>query len=159
MTLTNETRHIEWHETCKCIYRLDKIICNSKQPWNKNKYKCEYKELINKGTYDKGYFLNPSNCDCECDKSCGIDEYLDYINCKCEKRLLDPLIGECTENIDVIKSEHEKECGSCIVYIVLFSIFFTISIVIGIYFVYSHWYLKKYLQSVNFNTYKETSIY
>ena len=30
MTLTNETRHIEWHESCKCIRRLDKIICNSK---------------------------------------------------------------------------------------------------------------------------------
>ena len=28
---TNETKHIKWHETCKCICRLDKIICNSKQ--------------------------------------------------------------------------------------------------------------------------------
>ena len=27
---TNETRHINWHETCKCICRLDRIICNSK---------------------------------------------------------------------------------------------------------------------------------
>ena len=27
----NETRHIKWHETCKCICRLDKIVCNSKQ--------------------------------------------------------------------------------------------------------------------------------
>ena len=24
MTLTNETRHIKWHETCTCICRLDK---------------------------------------------------------------------------------------------------------------------------------------
>ena len=30
MSRTNETRHIKWHETCKCICRLDKIICNSK---------------------------------------------------------------------------------------------------------------------------------
>ena len=30
MSLTNETRHIKWHEKCKCICRLDKIICNSK---------------------------------------------------------------------------------------------------------------------------------
>ena len=29
MSRTNETRHIKWHETCKCICRLDKIICNS----------------------------------------------------------------------------------------------------------------------------------
>ena len=28
---TNETRFIKWHETCKCICRLDGIICNSKQ--------------------------------------------------------------------------------------------------------------------------------
>ena len=33
MTLTNETRHIKWHESCKCICRLDKVICNSKQRW------------------------------------------------------------------------------------------------------------------------------
>ena len=30
-SLTNETRHIKWHESCKCICRLDRIICNSKQ--------------------------------------------------------------------------------------------------------------------------------
>ena len=31
MSRTNETRHIKWHKTCKCMCRLDKIICNSKQ--------------------------------------------------------------------------------------------------------------------------------
>ena len=31
MSRTNETRHIKWHETCKCICKLDGIICNSKQ--------------------------------------------------------------------------------------------------------------------------------
>ena len=30
MSRTNETRHIKWHETCKCICRLDGIISNSK---------------------------------------------------------------------------------------------------------------------------------
>ena len=34
ISLTNETKHIEWHETCKCICRLDGIICNNKQRWN-----------------------------------------------------------------------------------------------------------------------------
>ena len=28
MSLTNETRSIKWHETCKCICRLNEIICN-----------------------------------------------------------------------------------------------------------------------------------
>ena len=46
MSLTNETRHIEWHETCKCKCRLNAIICNNKQRWNKNKCRCECKELI-----------------------------------------------------------------------------------------------------------------
>ena len=44
MTLTNERRHIEWHETCKCICRLDKIICNSKQRYNEDKCRFECKE-------------------------------------------------------------------------------------------------------------------
>ena len=50
MTRTNETRFIKWHETCKCACRLDAIVCNHKQRWNKNKCRCECKELINKGT-------------------------------------------------------------------------------------------------------------
>ena len=53
MTLTNETKHIKWHETCKCICRLEKIICNSKQRWNKNKCKRECKKIIDKGVCDK----------------------------------------------------------------------------------------------------------
>ena len=28
MSRTNETRHIEWHETCKCKCRLDGSVCN-----------------------------------------------------------------------------------------------------------------------------------
>ena len=31
MSRTNETRHIEWHETCKCNCRLDASVCNNKQ--------------------------------------------------------------------------------------------------------------------------------
>ena len=34
MSRTNETRFIEWHETCKCECRLDAIVCNNKQRWN-----------------------------------------------------------------------------------------------------------------------------
>ena len=82
MTLANEARHIEWHETCKCICRLDKIICNSKQRWNKDKCRCECKELIDKGICDKESIVNSSNYECECDKSCDIGEYLNYSNCK-----------------------------------------------------------------------------
>ena len=70
MSLTNEIMHIKRHETCKCICRLDGIICNSKQRWNEEKCGCECKELIDKGVCEKGYIWNPSNCGY--DKSCDI---------------------------------------------------------------------------------------
>ena len=61
LSKANETRFITWHEACKCICRLDGIICNSKQRWNKDKCRCECKELIDKGVCDKEYIWNPSN--------------------------------------------------------------------------------------------------
>ena len=64
---------------------------------------------------------NPSNCECECDKSCDVGEYLDYKkNCKSRKKLVHKLIErsytehssteECTENIDEVKIADENEC-------------------------------------------------
>ena len=47
-----------------------------------NKCRCECKELIDKGICDKGFVLKLSNCECECDKSCDVREYLDYENLK-----------------------------------------------------------------------------
>ena len=55
MSRTNETRHIKWHETWKCICGLYKIICNSKKRWNEDKCRWECKELIDKGVCDKEY--------------------------------------------------------------------------------------------------------
>ena len=49
MSRTNETRHIEWHETCKCKCSLDGGVCNNKQRWNNDKCRCECQELIDKG--------------------------------------------------------------------------------------------------------------
>ena len=31
MSRTNETRHILWHKTFSCIYRLELSVCNDKQ--------------------------------------------------------------------------------------------------------------------------------
>ena len=39
MSRTNETRHIEWYETCKCKCRLDASVCNNKQRWNNYKWR------------------------------------------------------------------------------------------------------------------------
>ena len=143
MARTNETRHIKWHEICKCKCRLDASVCNSKQRWNKDTCRCECKELIDKGICAKGFIWNPSNCQCECDKSCGVGEYLDYANCKCRKKLVDKLVEECTENIDEIKIpemallERRNDCkSSCTIYAVLIATVFPISIGTGTYFIY-----------------------
>ena len=87
---------------------------------------------------DKGFIWNLSNCEWESDKSCDIGEYLDY--------------KECSENIDenkmfynetlniISSSDNNKTSDSCIVYIVLFSVFLLINISMAIYvyfFIYS----------------------
>ena len=95
---------------------------------------------------DKGFIWNASNRECKCDKSCDVSEYLDYQNCKCRKKLVDILVEECTdEEAKIAENENENthKCNSCTLYIVLFSILFTINVGIGTYFVYFHWYLKK----------------
>ena len=123
--------------------------------------RCECKELIDKGTSDKGFIWNPSNCECECDKTCDIGEYLDYENCKCRKKLVDNLIDECTGTIDETKlvnitfaeNENNYECGSCMVYIVLMIVVIVISTGIAVYLVYYNWSLIKN------NTHKETLIW
>ena len=57
---------------------------------------------------DNEFIWNPSNCECECDKSCEIGEYLDYKNCKCRKILVDKLVEEYSENTDGNKMFHNE---------------------------------------------------
>ena len=145
MSRTNETRHTEWYETCKCECRLDASAFNNKRRWNDDKFRCECKELIDKGVCDKGFIWNPNSCECGYDKSCDIGEYLDYENCKWKKKLVDKLVEECTENFEEKKlakitlaeeGKNKHKYSSCTLYIVLFSTIFTINIGIGTYFVY-----------------------
>ena len=97
MSKINETCHIEWHESCKCKYRLDASVCNDKQCWNNGKCKCESRELLGKGRCDNRFFCNSSICEYECDKSCDAGEYLDYKNCRCRKKLIEMLVDECSQ--------------------------------------------------------------
>ena len=111
--------------------------------------------MIDKGKCDKGFIWNPSNCECEWDKSCDIGEYLDYKNCKYRNKLVDKLVEECIENIDgnemlynealdvipldaVPLNDYKKVCNSCTVYIVLFAVLFITSICISSAFIYFH---------------------
>ena len=78
----------------------DSQFFNSKQRWNKCKCRCECKELIDKGVSDKGFIFNSSNCKCECDKWCNTSQYLDYLDCKCKKKIIDLIVEECIEYDD-----------------------------------------------------------
>ena len=53
---------------------------------------------------DKGFIWNRSSCKCECDKACDVGgEYLELENCKCNKKLVDKLVDECTETVEEMK--------------------------------------------------------
>ena len=154
---------IKYQELMKQDMKLVNVNVDQNEGQNEDKCRCECKQLIDKGICGKEFIWNPSNCECECDESCDIGEYLDFSNCKCRKTLIDKFAEECTENIDEVKTdnenEHKKEFSSCTVYIVLFSIILLISIGIGTYFVYSHWYLKKDNSHAMLDTRTETTIY
>ena len=78
--------------------------------------------------------------------------------------MVDNLFVECIENIDEVNivecnsAENIHKCSSCTLYIVLFSILFTINGGIGAYLVYFHWYLKKDVIRVKFGTHTQTKI-
>ena len=157
---TNETRSTEWHETCKRV-NLEKVFVITNNVGIKINADVNCKELIDKGMYDKGFIWNSSNCEFECDKACDFGEYLDYDNCKCRKRLVAPLIEECTETVEEVKlakiilaeNENSYKCISCTMYTVLFWRFLTINVAeIGAYFVYFHGCLKRMFT-------RETTIY
>ena len=115
---------------------------------------------------DIGFIWNTINCESECDKASGVGEYLDYGNFKCRKKLVAPLIEECTGTVEEVKlakislakNESGSKCSSCTVYIVLFSTIFTINVGIATCCVYSQWYLKKDASHVNCNTRTQTTI-
>ena len=169
MLRTNEARFIDCHETCKCQCKFGENVCNNKQRWNKNKYRCERKELIDKRVCNKRFAWNRSNCECECDKACDIGEYLDYENYKCRKKLVDKLVDECTETVEEVKlakitlaeNENSYKCSSCTVYTVLFWIFFTLFTGITTYFAYyNNWFLiKNNVSCIKFGFRKETKIW
>ena len=139
MQRINKTRQIIWHETCKCVCRLTSAVCNSNQIRNKNKCRCECKEaLIDKIACDEVFSWNPSNCECECDKLCGIGEYLDSKSCVCKNTLINKLVEDCTsvtdgdkiynETLNVISSD---KCSSCTLYVVIFVVFLKTSVIIS----------------------------
>ena len=141
MSRANETRFIEWHEKCKCKCNFEENVCNNKQRWNKNKCRYECKKLIDEGMCDNGFIWNPSNCECECDKAWDVGEYLGYENCRCRKKLVAPLIEECTRTVEEVKlakttlaeNENSYKCSSCTLHIMLVVVVCTIPAGISVY--------------------------
>ena len=97
----NESRNVLWHESCKCVCKLNSTVCNSKQIWNSDTCRCDCNEdfagIIN---CVKGYMWNPSTCECQCDMWCKPGQYLDHKNCVCKNKLVGRVIGECTSIIN-----------------------------------------------------------
>ena len=90
----NETRNVLWHESCKCVCRLNSSVCNSKQIWNSDTRRCDCNEdFAGIISCDKGYTWNPSTCECQCDTWCKPGQYLDHKSCGCKNKLVGRIIG------------------------------------------------------------------
>ena len=65
---------------------------------------------------------NPSACDCECNKTCNLDEYIDIKNGSCKNRLFEKLVLECEDQIlntsGTILNDKKVACAksSCLIY-------------------------------------------
>ena len=80
------------------------------------------KELDDWDSCEKDYMWNPSTCNCECNKACKIDKYLDIENYSSEKGLISKLVLECedeilnaTENSLDDKKKHAKN-SNCLIH-------------------------------------------
>ena len=56
---------------------------------------CECKEFDDWASCKSNCMWDASMCDCECNKACKINEYLDTKNCSCKKLLFGELVFAC----------------------------------------------------------------
>ena len=146
----NETRNVLWHESCKCICKLNSSVCNNKQIWNSDtcRWDCneDFASIIN---CTKGYTWNPSTCECQCDTWCKPCQYLDYKNCICKNKLIGRVIEECTSIINetMINNKDNIDNNNAItnIFIGLFSVVMFAVIVYFCVFPYFKWIKDKRL--------------
>ena len=146
----NETRNVLWHESCKCVCRLNSSVCNSKQIWNSDTCRCDCNEdfagIIN---CTKGYTWNPSTCECQCDMWCKPGQYLDYKNCISENKLIGRVIAECTSVINETMMNNRDNIANdntiTKIFIGLFSVVIFIGFVCFCVFAYFKWIKGKKL--------------
>ena len=146
----NESRSVLWHESCKCVCKLNSSVCNSKQIWNSDTCTCDCNEdfasIIN---CIKGHILNPSTCECQCDTWCKQGQYLDHKNCICKNKLIGRVIEECTSIINetMINNNDNIANDNTItnIFIGLFSVLLFDGIVCFCVFAYFKWIKGKKL--------------
>ena len=149
----NETRNVLWHESCKCVCKLNPSLCNNKQIWNDDTCRCDCNEdFAGVLSCDKGYTWNPSICECQCDKWCKPGQYLDHKNCVCKNKLVGRLIEECTSVNETMIDNKDSGNNNTLqnVFIVFFSVAVHIGIICFYVFAYFKWFkgkkfFKKYI--------------
>ena len=135
----NETRNVSWHESCKCVCKLNSSVCNNKQIWNSDTCRCDcngnFASIIN---CTKGYTWNPSTCECQCDTWCKPGQYLDHKTCVCKNKLIGRVIEECTSVINetMINNNNKANITNNNTYLILFIVFLIGSTVFLIRFIY-----------------------
>ena len=148
-TMLNETRNVLWHESCKCVCKLNSSVCNNKQIWNDDTCRCDCNEdFASIISCAKGYTWNPSICECQCDKWCKPGQYLDHKNCVCKNKLIGRLIEECTSVINETMINNKDSGNNNTlrnVFIGLFSVAVLIGIVCFCVFAYFKWFKSKKL--------------
>ena len=145
----NETRNVLWHESCKCVCKLNSSVCHNKQICNDDTCRCDCNEdfagIINCA---KGYTWNPSTCECQCDMWCKTGQYLDHKSCVCKNKLIDGLIKECTSVINETMINNKDSGNNNTlrnVFIALFSVAVLIGIICFCVFPYFKWFKGKKL--------------
>ena len=123
MTLS-ETCNVLWHESCKCICKLNSSVCSNKQIWNSDTFRFDCNEdfagIIN---CTKGYMWNPSACECQCDTWCKPGIYLDHKNCICKNKLIGRVIEECISVINETMINNKDNITKDNTYLILFIVF------------------------------------
>ena len=158
----NETRNVLWHESCKCVYKLNSSVCNNKQIWNSDTCRCDCNEdfasIIN---CTKGYMWNPSTCVCECDMWCKPGQYLDHKNCVCKNKLVGRVIEECTSIINetMINNKDNNTAEFKAINYVFIGLFLLTSVICFCVFAYFKWFKGKYTTNNKIYTYNYKNEY
>ena len=113
----NETRNVLWHESCKCVCKLNSSVCNNKQIWNDDTCICE----------------------CQCDKWRKPGQYLDHKNCVCKNKLIGRAIEECTSVVNATMINNKDNTTNNNTYLILFIVFLIGFIVFLIGFIYYYY--------------------